>query len=336
MTIAERYKKKMGARDKILLELYMWLICPIVSVCSAITIYKMVVGIYGFSIEIMVSRFAYLFSGLIVAATAIFLLDVTFWFALAIPSIRIVTSVVYICQQVFVHSVSPFWFIFDIFGVAVCVLVISGLYTQKNVFIGKNEKSNGLLWLALLLAAIFVVCMVFGDETVEKDFSADYPVMGEPAPSNNNSVETNNSMTAEQENALSRAISYLDTMAFSKSGLIAQLEFEEYSHEDAVFAVDNCGADWNEQAVLKAKSYLETLPFSYSGLVDQLKYEGFTNSEATHGANECEADWNEQAALKAKSYLEIFDFSKEELIDQLEYDGFTLNQAVYGASENGY
>lgn len=334
-SLVERYKKKMSGRDKIMLSLYMWLICPIVSVCSAITIYKMAIGIYGFSIEVMVSRFAYLCFGLIVAATAIFLLDITFWSALAIPSIKIATIVVYICQQVFIHSVPLGWLTLDIIEVVVCVFVVSWLYTKKEVFIGKNEKSNGLLWLALLLVAILVICMAFGDETIVKDPYADYSAMDEPVQNDNASAETNNSMTVGQENALSRAISYLDIMAFSKDGLISQLEFDEYSHEDAIFAADNCGADWNEQAVLKAKDYLETMPFSYSGLVEQLKYDGFTDSEAMHGANECEADWNEQAVLKAKSYLEIFDYSREELIEQLQYEGFTLNQATYGASQNG-
>lgn len=335
-SLVERYKKKMNGRGVILLNLYMWIICPIISVCSAITIYKMAFGIYGFSIEITVSRFAYLILGFIVVATAIFLFDITFWSALAIPSIKIATILVYICQQAINHSVPLGWLTLDIIEVVAYAFVVAWLYTKKEIFIGKNEKSNGLIWLALLLTAIIVVCMVFGDETVMKDPLADYSTVSEPVQNNTVSTETNNSMTVGQENALSCAISYLDVMAFSKDGLISQLEFEEYSHEDAVFAVDNCGADWNEQAVLKAKDYLETMPFSYSGLIEQLKYEGFTNSEAIHGANECEADWNEQAVLKAKSYLEIFDYSREELIEQLEYEGFTLNQASYAASENGY
>ena len=45
-------------------------------------------------------------------------------------------------------------------------------------------------------------------------------------------------------------------MAFSYSGLVEQLEFEQYSHDDAVYAADNCGADWNKQAAKSAKNYL--------------------------------------------------------------------------------
>lgn len=92
------------------------------------------------------------------------------------------------------------------------------------------------------------------------------------------------SMTTGQRNALKSANSYLDFTALSYEGLITQLEFEEYTHEDAVFAADNCGADWNEQAARAAKSYLEFTSFSKDGLIEQLEYEGFTHEQAVYGA----------------------------------------------------
>lgn len=137
-------------------------------------------------------------------------------------------------------------------------------------------------------------------------------------------------------NALKSAKSYLEYSAFSYQGLIDQLEYEKYSNEEAVYAVDNCGANWNEQAVKSAKSYLDYSAFSYQGLIKQLEYEKFTNSEATYGADNCGADWNEQAVKSAASYLEYSSFSKDSLINQLEYEGFTHEQAVYGAEKNGY
>ena len=69
-------------------------------------------------------------------------------------------------------------------------------------------------------------------------------------------------MTMSQANAYKSALSYLDFSAFSRSGLIEQLEFEGYSTEDATFAVDKCGADWAEQAEKSAQSYLEFSAFS--------------------------------------------------------------------------
>ena len=91
--------------------------------------------------------------------------------------------------------------------------------------------------------------------------------------------------TIGQNNALKTAKQYIDYSAFSYSGLIAQLEYEGYSKEDAKYGVDNCGADWNEQAVKCAKSYLEYSSFSKKGLIEQLEYEGFTRSQAEYGVS---------------------------------------------------
>jgi hypothetical protein len=87
-----------------------------------------------------------------------------------------------------------------------------------------------------------------------------------------------------QKNALRSANSYLNVLAFSYNGLIKQLEYEGYSTEDATYAADHCGADWNEQAAKSAKSYLSSMSFSRSGLIQQLEYEGFTPSQAEYGA----------------------------------------------------
>ena len=144
-----------------------------------------------------------------------------------------------------------------------------------------------------------------------------------------------NTTTAGQRNALKKANSYLKYSNFSYQGLVEQLEYEKFSHEDAVYAVDHCGADWNEQALGKAKSYLDYSAFSYTGLISQLEYEGFTAEQAAYGADNCNADWNEQAAKSAKSYLDYSSFSRDSLIDQLVYEGFTYEQAVYGVDAVG-
>ena len=143
-------------------------------------------------------------------------------------------------------------------------------------------------------------------------------------------------ITMGERNALREAKDYLDFSAFSYEGLIDQLEYEGYSHDEAVYAVDNCGADWNEQALFSALSYLDFAAFSYTGLIDQLEYEEFTTEQATYGADNCGADWNEQASKCAAEYLEYSGFSKDGLIEQLEFEGFTHEQAVYGVEANGY
>jgi hypothetical protein len=77
----------------------------------------------------------------------------------------------------------------------------------------------------------------------------------------------------------------LDLTAFSRSGLIDQLEYEGYSTQDATYAVDALGANWNEQAARQAEQYLELTAFSRQGLIDQLEYEGFTTAQANYGAD---------------------------------------------------
>lgn len=93
-------------------------------------------------------------------------------------------------------------------------------------------------------------------------------------------------VTMGMRNALDTARDYLDFMAFSYSGLIDQLEYEGYTYDEAVYAVDNCGADWYEQAALCAVNYLDTMSFSRSGLIDQLEYEGFTYDQAVYGVEQ--------------------------------------------------
>lgn len=91
--------------------------------------------------------------------------------------------------------------------------------------------------------------------------------------------------TVSQKNAVKKAKSYLDFSAFSHDGLVEQLEYEQFSHADAVYGADNSGADWNEQAAKKAKSYMEYSAFSRGSLIEQLIYEKFTPEQAEYGAN---------------------------------------------------
>ena len=91
--------------------------------------------------------------------------------------------------------------------------------------------------------------------------------------------------TLSQQNALSKASDYLDYTAFSKTGLIKQLEYEGYSNSDAKWAVERVTVDWNEQAAKKAADYLDYTSFSKSGLTDQLIYEGYTKKQAAYGVS---------------------------------------------------
>ena len=94
--------------------------------------------------------------------------------------------------------------------------------------------------------------------------------------------ETPAKITMGQKNALSKAGTYLSISGFSYSGLIEQLKFEQFSDEEATYAADNCGADWNEEAAKKANTYLSISSFSRDSLIDQLKFDGFTQEQAEY------------------------------------------------------
>src|SRR3954453_5663911 len=79
--------------------------------------------------------------------------------------------------------------------------------------------------------------------------------------------------TAGERNALSKARDYLQISAFSKKGLVEQLEYDGFSRSDSRWAVARVGVSWNRQAVKKAKDYLQISAFSRRGLIEQLEYD---------------------------------------------------------------
>lgn len=151
--------------------------------------------------------------------------------------------------------------------------------------------------------------------------------------------------TVGEENAKRSAESYLRFSAFSRAGLIDQLEFEGFSQAEAEYAVDAVNADWFEQAVLKAESYLEFSSFSRQGLIDQLLFEGFSEDEATFGVEQVglgsgssggssgegggETLAQQNAVRSAESYLRFSAFSREGLIDQLVFEDYSREDATY-------
>lgn len=94
--------------------------------------------------------------------------------------------------------------------------------------------------------------------------------------------------TMGELNAVESAKNYLSLMPFSYTGIIRQLtDFDGYSEEEATYAADNCGADWNEQAAKAAKNYLDLMSFSRQGLIDQLvQFDGFTQEQAEYGVSQ--------------------------------------------------
>ena len=103
--------------------------------------------------------------------------------------------------------------------------------------------------------------------------------------SNKSNEKTIRIPTIAELNAKKMAKDYLKILAFSRLGLIDQLEYEGFTHSQAVYGTDHAGANWYTQAVRSAKSYLEIMAFSREGLIEQLEYEKFTHEQAVYAAN---------------------------------------------------
>ena len=177
-----------------------------------------------------------------------------------------------------------------------------------------------------------------------------------------------------KDNALAQAKKNLSLMPFSYSGLIKQLGYSGYSHDEAVYAADACEANWKEQAEKQARAFLELTNFSADALIRQLMIVGFTQEEAEYGAmaagetnkdagrskDSASADpgddgsrsgpdsssyfdeeeppvlSNKESALQAaKAYLSYGEFSYLGLARQLMNAGFTQEEAVYGVDNCG-
>jgi Host cell surface-exposed lipoprotein len=102
-------------------------------------------------------------------------------------------------------------------------------------------------------------------------------------------------MSSSQQQAVDSAKQYLETSAFSKQGLIDQLDSSAgggFSASDATAAVDSLNTNWNSEAVQSAKQYLQTSSFSCQDLTQQLSSSagaGFTPAQATYGATKAGA-----------------------------------------------
>jgi hypothetical protein len=139
---------------------------------------------------------------------------------------------------------------------------------------------------AVILLMVGCSALIASDPEVRKATEAlDNPAVPESTKPAKPAETAKPGETVAQENARRSAESYIDTAAFSRSGLIGQLKYEGFSRADATYAVDAIAVDWNEQAAKSAQSYLDTSGFSRSGLIGQLKYEGFTQAQATYGVN---------------------------------------------------
>lgn len=85
--------------------------------------------------------------------------------------------------------------------------------------------------------------------------------------------------------ALQDAKDYVAQYPISYSGVIHSLENDGYTHDEAVYAADNCGADWEAEAIEDAQELTKYQTYTREELMAQLTYEGFTNDQAAIACN---------------------------------------------------
>lgn len=161
---------------------------------------------------------------------------------------------------------------------------------------------KAIKWGGIIILIIAVIAAISGNNEVSQTEKADLtsPAVETEVIIDQDFVEAETSTTTDterndqdsiseetmsQKNAVKKANSYINYSAFSRQGLISQLEFDEFSNEDAVYAVDTIDVDWNKQAARKAKSYLDYTAFSRNGLISQLEFDGFTTEQAIYGVD---------------------------------------------------
>jgi hypothetical protein len=152
-----------------------------------------------------------------------------------------------------------------------------------------HKVRNVFLAIAGVIAFIIVAALVQGgnDTTdVASPVQASAPAEPSEAPvSKPKEKKAEPSTTVAQEQALSAAQSYVDTLGISKKGLVGQLKFDKFDASDAKWAANHVDANWNDEAAEAGESYLEVTSMSEAGLVDQLEFDKFTRSQAEYGAH---------------------------------------------------
>lgn len=127
--------------------------------------------------------------------------------------------------------------------------------------------------------------------TIYKNYQQIYPnndTVTDSEKTDDDSGSNSNSVTTGEKNALKSAKAYLGgSSGFSEEGLRNQLDYEGYETSEIDYAIENCGADWQEQCKICAQNYLNSsMAFSKQGLIDQLVYEGFDTDMATEVVEE--------------------------------------------------
>ena len=156
------------------------------------------------------------------------------------------------------------------------------------------RKRNGILLLAgVAMTLLLAACG--GTAGPLEDSSADAQEVG-----SSETVQTeetrkpDESVSKEFQNALKSAERYASNLHMSKQGVYDQLTSEygeQFTAEEAQYAIDHVEANWKNNALEKAKDYQDSMSMSKKAIYDQLTSEygeQFTAEEAQYAVDNLE------------------------------------------------
>ena len=112
---------------------------------------------------------------------------------------------------------------------------------------------------------------------------------------------------------------------YSRSSMINHIELNGFTHEESVYAADNCDANWNRNALLKARNLIRN-NYSRSEVLYFLENDYlFTHEEAVYGTDNSGASWGNNALNRIKNYTA----SRLRIISYLTDYGFTESEINY-------
>jgi uncharacterized repeat protein (TIGR02543 family) len=159
-------------------------------------------------------------------------------------------------------------------------------------------------------------------------------------PTHDITVYANWYSTSSNDDALARALRLLSERAYSYDALVYALEeWDSFDHNAAVYAVENCGANWNQQAARRAEEICSSGFRSKQTLKNTLiQNDQFSEAQADYAILNADIDWTSQAQGYAYGLIcdemepEYIVYTHEELISMMLDAGFDQELAEIGAA----
>ena len=138
--------------------------------------------------------------------------------------------------------------------------------------------------------------------------------------------------TERIRSAVDTANNYLTYAPYSYSALMDKLLSDQFAIDEAMLALDQCGASWDENARKAAENYLAEQSCSRKELNNMLLADQYTPDEAAYAISHCNADWKANAVESVKKYQNSPDFTYIGLLERLLEEQYTFDEAVYAVN----